>query len=75
MCALDLSSASVPTLQDISEVSASVSSLSYPSPSVITRHRIESWQASESAWIFFTRESSTSKPLVMKVFRKIVRRH
>ena len=75
MCALDLSSASVHTLQDISKVSASVSTLSYPSSSVITRHRIESWQASESAWIFFTRESSTSKPLVMKVFRKIVRRH
>ena len=69
MCALDLSSASVHTLQDISEVSASVSTLSYPSPAVITRHRIESWQASESAWIFFTRESSTSKPLVMKVLR------
>lgn len=69
MCASNLSSASVLTVQDISQVSASVSTLSYPSPPVITRHRIENRQASESAWIFFTRESSTSKPLVMKVLR------
>ena len=69
MCALDLISESVYALRDISEDSTPEVVPSYPTLSVFTRYLITSRQASESAWIFFTSDPTTFKPLVMKVLR------
>lgn len=69
MCALDLISESVSTLYAVSEVPAPEVAPSYPALSVITRYTITNRQASESAWIFFTSDPVTFKPLVMKVLR------
>ena len=69
MCALDLISEPVHTLRDITEDSTPEVVPSYPTLPVLTRYIITSRQASESAWIFFTSDPSTFKPLVMKVLR------
>ncbi len=69
MCALDLISESVYTLRDSTEDSTPEVVPSYPTLSVLTRYIITSRQASESAWIFFTSDPTTFKPLVMKVLR------
>lgn len=69
MCAMNLSSVSVFTLQDISEGSGPENVLSYPTLSAVNRYLIKSRQESESSWIFFTSDPFTFKPLVMKVLR------
>jgi aminoglycoside phosphotransferase family enzyme len=69
MCALDISSEPGYALPNISEGSTPDVVPSHPPLSLITRYNITSRQASESAWIFFTSDPSTSKPLVMKVLR------
>ncbi len=69
MCALDVSNESMFTSTSIPAASTSEVIPSYPPLSVITKYMIKSRQASESAWIFFTEDPTTSKPLVMKVLR------
>ena len=69
MYAVDLSSESAFTPNNISEGSTPEVVPSHPNLSLITRYTITSRQASESAWIFFTSDPVTFKPLVMKVLR------
>ncbi len=69
MCALDLSTESALSPNDFPETSKCEVNSSSPPLSLITRYLITSRQASESAWIFFTRDPSTFKPLVVKVLR------
>jgi aminoglycoside phosphotransferase family enzyme len=69
MCALDLSTESALSPNDFPESSKREVVPSSLALSLITRYMITSRQASESAWIFFTRDPSTFKPLVMKVLR------
>src|SRR5437660_8875530 len=69
MCAVDLISESALTPNNISRVSTPEVVPSHPTFSLITRYTITSSQASESAWIFFTSDPVTFKPLVMKVLR------
>ncbi|TMD63157.1 MAG: hypothetical protein E6I91_13755 [Chloroflexi bacterium] len=69
MCAVDLISESAVTPDNISRGSTPEVVSSHPTLSLITRYTITSRQASESAWIFFTSDPVTFKPLVMKVLR------
>src|SRR5438105_15644122 len=69
MYAVDLSSESAFTHHNISEGSSPEVVPSHPTLSHITRYTITSRQATVSAWIFFTSDPVTFKPLVMKVLR------
>ena len=69
MCALDLSSESAFALHDFSEGSTPKVVPSCSTLSIITRYMIKRRQESESAYIFFTKDAFTFKPLVMKVLR------
>jgi aminoglycoside phosphotransferase family enzyme len=68
MCAKVVSSELPLTLLDPENSTPEVAP-SFPTLSIITRYTITNRQASESAWIFFARNPSTSKSLVVKVLR------